>query len=324
MVFLFFLRTAQRYAQHGEPPNDTFTNEMETALSANKYRGIVYMLIAAAGFSIMGGFAKMLKGSFHTQELVFYRNFTGLLVLLFSFSRFPLKQTGGKIGLLLFRGLMGTIALYTLLFNILHIPLGTAMTYNTTNTLFIALLSYVVLKEKLGWKAIACILAGFAGVLLIYRPGGGIGLFFHLTGLTCGLTSALAYLSVSSLNRYYDTRIIVLSFLLTGILLPVIGVLLYAVGAGQNDFFIGPIRLPKNTEWITVSGMGLFALLGQYFVTKAYAHDKAGIVSAIGYSNIVFAILIGMLLGDHLPDLVAIAGIILVIVSGILVTLTRK
>ena len=70
--------------------------------------------------------------------------------------------------------------------------------------------------------------------------------------------------------------------------------------------------------------MGLFALLGQYFVTKAYAHDKAGIVSAIGYSNIVFAIVIGILLGDQLPDLLAIAGIILVIGSGIVITVTKK
>jgi drug/metabolite transporter (DMT)-like permease len=297
---------------------------MQTATSANKYKGIVYMLIAAAGFSIMGGFAKNLKGSFHTQELVFYRNITGLVVLFFSFCRYPVVQTGGKPWLLIFRGLMGTIALYTLLFNILHIPLGTAMTYNTTNTLFIALLSFAVLKERLRIVAIACILAGFAGVLLIYRPGGGIGMLFHLIGLTCGLTSAIAYLSVSTLNKYYDTRIIVLSFILTGVLLPVAGVLMYAARVTKDDFFTGPIRLPHGSEWISIIGMGLFALLGQYFVTKAYAHDKAGIVSAVGYSNIIFALLIGILLGDQLPDIIAVTGILVVIVSGIVITLTKK
>src|SRR5688500_17898298 len=166
---------------------------MEITTSGNKYRGIVYMLIAAAGFSFMGGCAKILKGSFHTQELVVYRNITGLLVLLFSFRRYSLAQSGGSASLLLLCGLIGTIAVYTVLYNILHIPLGTAMTYTTINTLFIALLSYAVLKEKPGWIAVACILAGFAGVLLIYRPGGGIGMIFHVIGLTCGLASALAY-----------------------------------------------------------------------------------------------------------------------------------
>jgi len=79
-----------------------------------RYTGIFYMLIAAFSFSMMGGLAKVLKPSFNTPQLVFYRNFTGLLVLLYSFFRYPVQQTGGRLKLLVFRGLMGTIALYTL------------------------------------------------------------------------------------------------------------------------------------------------------------------------------------------------------------------
>lgn len=283
------------------------------------------MIFAALGFSVMSGFAKMLKGTFETQELVFYRNATGLLVLIFSFIRYPLQQQGGNISLLLFRGLTGTIALYTLLYNILHIPLGTAMTYNTTNTLFIALLSYLFLKEKMNLITVICILAGFLGALLIYRPFSEVGIKFHLIGLTCGFTSALAYLSVSSLNRFYDTRVIVLSFILTGVLLPLAGTLLYWSGLKEADgFFSGPIQLPEKWEWFYIAGMGLSALFGQYYVTKSYSHDKAGIVSAIGYSNILFALAIGLILGDPFPDLLAITGIVLVIISGVIITLNKK
>ena len=186
----------------------------------------MYMLVAALGFSLMGGFAKVLKTSFNAPQLVFYRNLTGLIVLSYSFVHYPVKQSGGRLWLLITRGIMGTIALYTLLYNILHIPLGSALTYNTTNTLFIALLSFAFLKEKLNGIAWACIVIGFAGVLLIYNPSMDFGLKYHIVGLICGVTSALAYLSVSSLNRFYDTRIIVLSFLLSGIALPGIGMLL--------------------------------------------------------------------------------------------------
>src|ERR1700754_2877250 len=122
---------------------------MLSTFTAPKYRGIVYMLLAALGFSVMGGFAKVLRGSFNAPQLVFYRNLTGLLVLSYSLFYFPIKQSGGKLWLLIGRGIMGTVALYTLLYNILHIPLGSALTYNTTNTLFIALLSFTLLKEKL-------------------------------------------------------------------------------------------------------------------------------------------------------------------------------
>ena len=51
-----------------------------------KYLGIFYMLLAALGFSIMGGAAKLLKGSFNAGQLVFYRNLVGLIVLLIGFA----------------------------------------------------------------------------------------------------------------------------------------------------------------------------------------------------------------------------------------------
>ena len=47
-----------------------------------RYKGIVFMLLAALGFSVMGGAAKALKGSFSAGQLVFYRNAIGLLFLL--------------------------------------------------------------------------------------------------------------------------------------------------------------------------------------------------------------------------------------------------
>lgn len=285
----------------------------------------MYMLVAALGFSLMGGFAKVLKTSFNAPQLVFYRNLTGLIVLSYSFVHYPVKQSGGRLWLLITRGIMGTIALYTLLYNILHIPLGSALTYNTTNTLFIALLSFAFLKEKLNGIAWACIVIGFAGVLLIYNPSMDFGLKYHIVGLICGVTSALAYLSVSSLNRFYDTRIIVLSFLLSGIALPGIGMLLeWLTPLPTDEFFITWFRLPQGIEWLYIAAMGVAALLGQYFVTKAYANDKAGIVSAIGYSNIIFALVIGIILGDPFPGLRSLVGIVLVIGSGILISVSKK
>ena len=47
-----------------------------------RYKGIFFMLLAALGFSIMGGAAKALKGSFSAGQLVLYRNGIGLLFLL--------------------------------------------------------------------------------------------------------------------------------------------------------------------------------------------------------------------------------------------------
>lgn len=66
--------------------------------------------------------------------------------------------------------------------------------------------------------------------------------------------------------------------------------------------------------------MGISALLGQYFVTKAYSNDKAGIVAAMGYSNIVFAVVIGLWLGDAFPDALTLTGMLMVIISGVAIS----
>ncbi len=60
--------------------------------------------------------------------------------------------------------------------------------------------------------------------------------------------------------------------------------------------------MAAGKEWFIVLLMGLAALFGQYFVTKAYGSDKAGIVSVFGYSNIIYSVFIGMVLGDAFPD----------------------
>ncbi len=292
---------------------------------AKNYKGIYFMLLAALGFSIMGGFAKQLRDSFSAAQLVFYRNLVGFLVLSISLIRFPVHQSGGKLGLLIFRGIMGTLALYSLLFLILHIPLGTAMTYNTTNTFYIALMSFFLLKERLHTLGWICIVAGFAGILLIYRPSVDFNWSYHLIGILHGIFSAFAYLSIGRLNKYYDSRIIVLSFLLSGLFIPLLSWVIGGLFSIPNDpLFFTSFKLPEGRDWFYILGLGVFALLGQYFVTKAYSNDKAGIISAVGYSNIILGVAIGIVLGDQFPDLLGIIGVLIVISSGVTISLTKK
>ena len=81
---------------------------------------------------------------------------------------------------------------------------------------------------------------------------------------------------------------------------------------------------PAGTEWFSILILGLAALFGQYFVTKAYGSDKAGIVSSIGYANIVFSVFIGMALGDSFPDWMSLSGILCIISSGVIISLVKR
>src|SRR5437868_5980539 len=167
-----------------------------------QYKGILFMLLAALGFSVMGGAAKALKGSFNAGQLVFYRNAVGLVFLLPGLFIKPPVQEGGRPLPLVFRGLMGTIALYTLLYCVLHIPLGTAMSYNLTSALFIAIFSYFLFGEFHGRRVLFAVLLGFTGMLLIYRPIMQFPWYYHLAGLISGIVSAIAYLTLGRLAGY--------------------------------------------------------------------------------------------------------------------------
>lgn len=286
------------------------------------------MLLAALNFSLMGVAAKLLKGNLNAGQLVFWRNAIGIIFLSAGFLAKPPVNNGGRFHLLLFRGLMGTVALYTLLYCILHIPLGTAMTYNLTSVLFIAVFSFLFFKEYHGRSVLFAVLLGFFGMLLIYKPGFNAGgspwhfpWYLHAVGLLSGITSAWAYISVNRLAKFYDTRIIVLSFVGVGLLVPSLfmgATALFAIPVDNVLFFHW--KWPSGTEWFYVLWLGITALIGQYFVTRAYGAEKAGVVSAVGYSNIVFSLVFGLFLGDGLPDWLSLTGICCIIISGVLIS----
>jgi drug/metabolite transporter (DMT)-like permease len=77
-------------------------------------------------------------------------------------------------------------------------------------------------------------------------------------------------------------------------------------------------------QWIIILVLGVTALFGQYFVTRAYGSDKPGLVSAIGYSNIVFSLIFGLILGDAFPDWLSFIGILCIISSGIIISVLKK
>lgn len=282
------------------------------------------MLLAALGFSVMGGAAKILKGSFGAGQLVFWRNAIGLLVLIVLFISKPPVSKGGKLKLLIFRGIMGTTALYTLLYCILHLPLGTAMTYNLTSAIFIAIFSFFFFKEYHGRIVLFAVLLGFIGMLLVYKPAIHYPWYYHVAGLISGASSAIAYMSVNRLATHYDNRIIMLAFIGSGFIVPSIFMIIrYAFQIEPDNVFFINWRWPVGIEWFYVLWLGLAAFFGQYFVTKSYGADKAGIVSAIGYSNIIFSVFIGMALGDAFPDFISATGMLCIISSGVIISIVK-
>jgi drug/metabolite transporter (DMT)-like permease len=282
--------------------------------------GVKYMLIASFTFAIMGAFAKLASESMSSLEVVFFRNIAGVVIIGLAVLKKPMTHKGGRPFLLFFRGFMGFVALLAFFYNIAHISLGDAMTYSKTSPIFTAIFAFLFLQEKLSLKAWLAIFLGFIGIVFITEPS-AIGFTkYDMLGIFSGVGAALAYTSVRELKSYYDTRAIVLSFMLTGTIGPLILFLVSPyISLPELDFIFSEFVMPEGVVWFYLLAMGSFATLSQVLMTKAYGETKAGIVGAVSYTNILFSIMVGVMLGDSLPSMSTTFGIVLIVFAGVMV-----
>jgi len=278
------------------------------------------MLISAVCLALMGAFAKVLTDDMPSIEIVFFRNLIGVILISLSFFKNPLKQVGGKTWLLFFRAAIGLLAMLSFFYNIANISLVEAITYSRMSPIFTALFAMWFLREKIGRNGWIAIFLGFVGMLLVMQPAGLVFEKTHLFGLLNAICAALAFTSIRELKKYYDTRSIVLSFMGIGTIVPFISMSISPYYQSDIFFFMmGEFILPTHTQWIYLLGIGITASLGQIYMTKAYGASKAGLIAAAGYSVIIFSLIIGLILGDSLPNILGFVGIITIISGGIII-----
>ena len=274
------------------------------------------MLAASFFFALTMAFAKLLSDSMASVEVTFWRNFVGLLVIAATFLRRPLHNVGGRPYTLAFRGIVGTIALMAYFYTISATSLSNAIIYAKTEPIFTAILAYFLLDEKLSYKAVLAIAVGFGGVALL--SGMTLG-YLHVMGIMTGFLSALAYTSVRSLKAYYDARTVVLSFMVFGVVIPLLCMIAGEFVTNETlAFALSPYVAPSGLDWLWIVLMGLAAAFGQIYMTRAYFYAKAGLVSTVSYAVVLFASLFGIILGDALPTPIMAAGGVLIVLSGIL------
>ena len=289
--------------------------------------GIFYMLMATLTFAAMGGLVKTLSHTLPSLEITFFRNIFGVAIIGASLWRRPMRTKGGKPLLLFFRGFIGFVALLAYFNNMANLPLGTAVTFNKTSPLFLAFFAWIFLGEKLPRTAVLALLFGFAGIAMIAKPEGILHLDHDIMlGLLSGIGAALAYTSIRELKNHYDIRTIALSFMAVGTIGPILLMLLaeYITVPDSLHFMVARFVMPEGITWLYIVLAGLFATASQLLMTKAYSLTQAGIVGTITYTQILFAVIIGTLLGDQLPDLWSWIGMGLIVIAGLLVTVPRR
>ena len=280
------------------------------------------MLVSALISALNGAVAKVLSEDMSALEIVFFRNLIGVAIILYTLKHTAPSLSGGKFHMLITRGVFGFLAMILFFYTITVIPLGEAITLNKTSPLFVTVLAFYLLKEQLNKTTIFALLVGFLGIIFITKPFGLTISYEHFLGILGGFFAAAAYTTIKKIKDIYDARVIVLSFVGIGTLLPAILFLVAPyVDAPDSISFLFPIfTLPQTTSvWLLIGFMAIISTLSQWLLTKAYSVSKASIIGVISYTNIPFAIGFGWMLGDKFPDTLTFIGIGLIVIGGVLV-----
>lgn len=281
--------------------------------------GILSMLFASLFFSLMNASIKILSHDISISQSMLFRSILMcvfiLPLFLFNSPKKPKKK--GGYGILALRAFCGGASMLLTFYNIATIPLGIASTFAQTVPLYAVFFAWFFLKESLHPLVFFATFVGFFGIILISNPDSNIPLHNVVVGIFSGIGAAIALVSVRSCKAYFEEKAIILAF---GIVASVMSLICLIAGEFLPFEFLQYKSIPREL-WFYIIFMGLVGTLGQYFMTKAFMLAPAGIVSPIDYTKIIFSLVLGVWLGDALPNLQTSLGIALVITSGLLIAL---
>jgi S-adenosylmethionine uptake transporter len=280
----------------------------------------LWMLLATFFFATMAVGIKVAGADFNTFELVFYRGAISM-VFIWLILRSRSTPIATRVPWMhAWRSLVGVFSLTTWFYAIAHLPLATAMTLNYMSGVWVA--AFVVGGSVLYGQAarqgplIGCVLASFAGVILLLQPTLAQNqLFAGLLGLLSGMGAAMAYLQVTALGKVGEPEGRVVFYFSVGTTL--VGL------AGALWFGFTPlVSIPwPSIAWLVP--IGVLASLGQWCMTRAYSRGSTLLVANLQYAGIIFAAGYGWLLFDNQISPIGWAGMVLIIASGITATVLR-
>jgi len=262
------------------------------------------VLLAAASYACMGVLVKFGK-DIPDQQLVFMRNFVCLLLILpWVMLPKPKPLQTQVLTIHIFRAVAGLLNMYCFFFSIRYIILADAMLLNNTMPLFVPLVLLVWKRKKIPLKLIPGLIIGFAGVLFILHPGMTLFRPAALIALASGLFMSLSMAGIRELGKFE----------------PIYRILFYYFAISSLVSAI-PLfwawRLHTPMTWFILLGIGIFAAVYQFFLTKGYQYAPAQKISPLIYFAVVLSGVFDWAFWGIVPDWMSYVGVFLVIVGAI-------
>jgi len=282
-------------------------------LSANT-RGALWMLGSAVAFTLMTTLIKYLGSDYGPMLQTFYRQLAGLAVLAPIILRDPVGAfRTSRPDIMIFRAGATTLGMILAFYSYQALPLADANALSFTRALWIVPLALFVLGETVGIHRLAATLVGFAGVVIMLQPsgeGGGSWL-----GAAASLGSAFLFaMTVTAMKiatRDNSTAVLMVWSATLGFFLSI-------------PLALYEWRWPAFSDFVLLCVMGVLGLATQFCYIKGMAVGDAVAMAPIDYTRLVFAILLGLVLFQEVPNLLTMAGAAVVIVATLYITIRES
>ncbi len=266
-------------------------------------RGAIWIVLASVLFSIMAAMVKIVGARLHSLEIGFFRCAFGLLVILpFMVRAGPAVFRTERPFMHLWRGLLGTTAMFCGFYALTHLPLADATAISFANSLFMIVLAVLFLGEKVRWRRWSATAVGFLGVLIMVGPGGhGLDL-----PMAAALFGTLCVATVSVVIKKLSATEAPLS-------------ILFSFGIVSTVVSAVPAALVWQTP--TPSDLALMLLIGavgsaaQSCGIRGFRAGEATAVAPFDYFRLLFAGLFGYLLFGDVPTPYTLMGAGLIVAS---------
>lgn len=276
---------------------------------------VLLMLGATLCFAALDATSKHLSRTYPIPMMVWGRYaFHCLMMVLFlaPSMRLGLVATA-RPGAQVVRALMltGTTGFAMAGFSIMPLAESTAFLFVTP--LLVVILSHRFLKESITrghWIAVA---AGFCGALLIARPGGSLSLQGIVWMTLAAACYAIYQIQTRQLSPTENTVTMLFYTALVGTVSMTLAAPLY---------WGGP--MPDWPDAALIASLGLYGGTGHLMLTRAFRYAAASLLSPFLYAQLIWAMLLGWLFYEHLPDLLSVAGMAVIAGSSLSIALSER
>ena len=268
-------------------------------------QGALWLVSGGFIFTSTSAMIRLLSTEIESVQTAFFRAALSVILLL------PMIATGRvkpwyskRIVGHFWRTAMGTGSMVLGFYAVSMLPLADATAIAFSQPLFSVVVAALVLGEKVRWRRWSATVIGFAGVLVMVRPGEGSLQLGALVALANAAAVSLSILLVRRLSDSETPLMILTQFaIFSTILLTVPAILVW--------------RWPDFWGWVLAIGIALSATVGQYFWVQAFKSGEMSAVAPFEYMRLPFAVFVGWLIWGEMPVIWTYVGASIVIGSAL-------